>query len=93
MAAARGQQRPDPCAAASFNPQSCQAAVQNRGYCWNGQWVRSAYHYPFPYYYDAYRQYTANGGASSAMGIGSCVAHGTARAGFGATGAGHSVHS
>src|SRR5271157_2084561 len=98
--AARGQPRLDPCATASFNEQACQAAVQNHGYCWNGKWVRLKYHYPFPYYYDAYQEYMANGGAVSAATVGSCGppaavmgAHGTARAGFGATGAGHGAGS
>src|SRR5580700_7351975 len=55
--AAQAQPRLDPCAAASFNEQACQAAVQNRGYCWNGQWVKLKYHYAYPYYYDAYQAY------------------------------------
>jgi len=62
MGAAHGQQRQDPCAAASFKQQACQAAVQNRGYCWDGKWVQLTYHYPYPYYYDAYQQYTTNRG-------------------------------
>jgi hypothetical protein len=89
MGAAHGQQRQDPCAAASFKQQACQAAVQNRGYCWDGKWVQLTYHYPYPYYYDAYQQYTTNGGTVSAAIVGSCVAHGSVRAGFGATGARH----
>jgi len=99
--AAGGQRRLDPCAAASFNEQACQAAIQSRGYCWNGRWVQLKYHYPFPYYYDAYQEYMANGGVVNAAVVGSCGpptrtffgAHGAARAGFGATGAGHGAHS
>jgi len=97
--AARGQQRLDPCAAASFNEQACQAAIQNRGYCWNGRWVKLKYHYPFPYYYDAYQEYVGNGGVVSAAAVGSCgpslrhagASHGASHGGFGATGASHSA--
>jgi hypothetical protein len=42
--AARVQPRQDPCSAATFDEQACQAAVQNRGYCWNGKWVGLRYH-------------------------------------------------
>ena len=99
--AARGQQRLDPCAAASFNEQACQAAIQSRGYCWNGRWVPLKYHYPFPYYYDAYQDYAANGGVVNAAVVGSCGppapvvfgAHGAAHGGFGATGVCHGAHS
>lgn len=101
--AADAQQRPDPCAAANFNEQACQAAVQNHGYCWNDRWVRLTYHYPFPYYYDAYREFVGNGGVVNAAVIGTCShpsrigtifgSHGAARAGFGSTGACHSAHS
>jgi len=100
--AARAQTRPDPCLAASFNQQACEAAVQNRGYCWNGHWVRLKYHYPFPHYYDAYQEYIAGGGEVTPAEVDSCGpphgfwffgAHGAAaRAGFGATGACHSAH-
>jgi len=99
--AARGQPPLDPCAAANFNEQACQAAIQNRGYCWNGRWVRLKYHYPFPYYYDAYREYLANGGVVNAAIVGSCGPqphllfgfHSAAHGGFGATGACHAAHS
>jgi hypothetical protein len=99
--AARGHLRLDPCAAASFNEQACQAAIQNRGYCWNGRWVGLKCHYPFPYYYDAYQEYMANGGVVNATVLGSCGppthtvggAHGAAYGGFGATGAGHGANS
>jgi len=97
--AARGQPRLDPCATASFNEQACEAAIQNRGYCWNGRWVRLKYHYPFPYYYDAYQEYLENGGLVDAAQVGSCGppmhiafgGHGGARGGFGGHGACHSA--
>jgi hypothetical protein len=98
--AAHAQARPDPCAAASFNEAACRAAVQANGYCWNGRWVKLSYHYPYPYYYDAYLDYMSLGGAVQSASIGSCgvpriktgTAHGFSRAGFGACGAGHSAH-
>jgi hypothetical protein len=97
--AARAQSRPEPCSAATFNEQACEAAVQNRGYCWNGRWIRLKYHDAFPYYFDAYQEYVAAGGAVSPMTVGSCgpphgmfgfLHAGGARGGFGATGACHS---
>jgi hypothetical protein len=99
--AARAQPRQDPCSAATFNEQACQAAVQNRGYCWNGRWVGLKYHYPFPYYYDAYLDYVSTGGVSSPAAVVSCgpthrffsAAHGISRAGFGSSGGGcHAAH-
>ena len=100
--AARGGQRPDPCAAATFNETACQAAIQDRGYCWNGKWIRFRYHYPFPYYYDAYQEYLASGGAVTAAMVDSCGpgrrggfvsgAHAVSRAGFGSKGACHAAH-
>jgi len=101
--AARAEHRLDPCATANFNEAACAAAVQNRGYCWNGRWVRVKYHYPYPYYFDAYQEFLANGGTVSAAVLGSCSpsgeggalfgAHGASRAGFGSTGACHSGHA
>src|SRR5215471_21048248 len=70
--AAHAQARPDPCAAASFNEAACRAAVQAKGYCWNGRWVKLKYHYPYPYYYDAYIDYVAAGGLLSSPSFGSC---------------------
>ena len=98
--AAHAQSRPDPCAAATFNEQACQAAVQNRGYCWNGRWVGLRYHFPYPYYYDAYLDFIGSGGITTAAAVGACGpphhffsgAHGASRAGFGATGACASAH-
>ena len=95
---ARAQQRLDPCAAANFSEDACKAAVQNRGYCWNGRWVKLKYRSPFPYYYDAYQEFVANGGAVDPAVVGTCVAPahwflgghgGAAHGGFGATGCGH----
>jgi hypothetical protein len=90
----------DPCTTAAFNEPACQAAIQNRGYCANGRWVRMKYRQPFPYYYDAYHEFVSNGGVASAATAGSCgpargiwpFSH-AARAGFGSTGAGHTVHA
>jgi hypothetical protein len=100
MAAGR-QQRLDPCETASFNEQACAAAIQSGGYCWNGRWVRLKYHFPYPYYYDAYQEYLANGGVVNAAAVGSCGppsrvvfgSHGAAHGGFGATGACHAASS
>lgn len=103
VAAAHAQPRLDPCSAPSFNEQACQAAIQNRGYCWNGRWVTLKYHYPFPYYYDAYQELIANGGIVNPAAVGSCgprrvtaiaSSHAVGRAGFGSSGACHaSAHS
>jgi hypothetical protein len=99
--AARAQPRQDPCSAATFNEQACQAAVQNRGYCWNGRWVGLKYHYSFPCYYDAYLDYVSNGGVATPAAVVSCGpphrffsgAHGISRAGFGSSGgACHAAH-
>jgi hypothetical protein len=98
--AAQAQQRPDPCQSATFNAQACSEAVQRRGYCFNGQWVRMKYSYPYPYYYDRYQAYSVLVGASTPLSVGACGApgflpmisgHGTpavARYGFGGHGAG-----
>jgi hypothetical protein len=100
--AAHGEPRLDPCAAPSFSQQACEAAIQNRGYCWNGRWVNLKYHYPFPYYYDAYLDYIAAGGVVNPAMVGSCSSRRTAaagshliiaRAGFGSAGACHAAHS
>lgn len=71
MAAGR-QQQLDPCEAASFNEQACQAAIPSRRYCWSGRWVRLKYHFPYPYFYNAYQEYLANGGVVNAAAVGSC---------------------
>jgi hypothetical protein len=96
---AGAQQRPDPCAAANFNEQACQAAIQRSGYCWNGRWVSLKYRNPFPYYYDAYQEFTANGGVVNMAVAGVCGpparthaflgGHGASHGGFGASGSCH----
>jgi hypothetical protein len=93
--------RPDPCGTATFDQQACSAAIQNQGYCWNDRWVRLKYHYPFPYYYDAYQDFLANGGVVASAPFGTCGpsavshSHGVLvhRAGFGTAGACHAAHS
>ena len=94
MAAGR-QQLLDPCEAASFNEQACQAAIPSRGYCWNGRWVRLKTTFPTPIITKPIRSVLANGGVVNAAAVGSCVppsrvvfgSHGAAYGGFGATGA------
>jgi hypothetical protein len=91
--AARGQPRPDPCAAATFTEAACRAAVENRGYCWNGRWVKLRYSYPYPYYFDSYVAYIANGGIVDPAAVGTCGpahgwfsgAHSVSRGGFGSS--------
>jgi hypothetical protein len=98
--AAHGKGRPDPCGATTFDQQACSAAIQNLGYCWNNRWV-TKYHYAYPYYFDAYQDFLANGGVVNSANFGTCVpspvAHGhgvlIGRAGFGGTGACRSAHS
>jgi hypothetical protein len=95
--AARGQQAPDPCEAAYFNIKACKVAVQHRGYCDGATWVPATYQEKYPYYYDSYQTYLANGGVVTAVGAGNCrhphssffVSHGFSRGGFGAIGSGH----
>jgi len=99
--ASHAKGRPDPCAAASFDQQTCSAAIQNQGYCWDNRWVKLKYHYPFPYYYDSYLDFVQSGGVAGSASFGTCGpsqvvrSHGVliGRAGFGGTGACHSAHS
>jgi hypothetical protein len=98
---AHAQGRPDPCGTATFNEQACQAAIQNNGYCWNNRWVKLRYHYPFPYYFDAYLDFVSAGGVASSASVGACGparasvthSHVVTRAGFGSSGACHAAHS
>jgi hypothetical protein len=94
--------RPDPCAAATFNEEACRMAVQNRGYCRNGRWVRMKYRQPFPSYYDAYTEFIEEGGSANAMEVGACGPSGlfdirhhggyAARGGFGRSAGCHGAH-
>ena len=91
---AHAQKAQDPCSPATFSEQACQAAVQNRGYCWNGRWVKMKYRNPYPYFYDSYQGYVASGGSVNAAAVGTCGPfHGFWRSGashgFGATGSCH----
>jgi hypothetical protein len=89
---ARGQGA-DPCESANFNGQACQVAIRHNGYCSGGAWVRMAYQWPYPYYYDSYSAFVASGGLAAPSLAEQCghagffVAHGWGRGGFGATGA------
>lgn len=93
MGLARGQQRPDPCEAATFNESGCQGAIKNGFYCWQGTRIPMTYPSPYPYYYDLYQQHLSAGGAVSPAQIGSCGghrwgffgSHGASRGGFGST--------
>jgi hypothetical protein len=90
------RRRPDPCQSANFNAVACQQAIQNGGYYFNGSWVTTSYHYPFPYYYDSYRGYMSSGGSVSSAPDSSysrpagAPASGVERGGFGSTGSGSS---
>jgi hypothetical protein len=95
---AAADQRPDPCGAPTFNEQTCQAAILQRGYCLGGRWVPMRYSYPYPYYYDQYQVYTLLVGPATPFEAGTCArytggTHGSAVAGahggFGAHGCGH----
>lgn len=92
--AARGQQPLDPCGAASFNAKVCQAAVKQRRYCSQGQWVPLADPQPYPYYYGLYQDYVANGGVVTAIPAEHCggfMSH--VYGGFGAIGGGRHHHA
>src|SRR5271157_3820972 len=86
-----GRRAQDPCAPATFNEQFCQEAVSNGGYYWNGSWYPMVYSNPYPYYYDSYRSYRANGGQTDPApgNVYGRPAGGVERGGFGATGEGH----
>jgi hypothetical protein len=95
--AARGQQGPDPCDAATFNAKSCKTAVRHNRFCSGGAWVPMTYQQPYPYYYDSYQAYLAGGGVVSPLPVESCPhpfagffgGHGVTRRGFGSTGVAH----
>jgi hypothetical protein len=61
-ASARAQQSADPCVQANFNEAACRAAVKQHGYCAQGSWKVERYHDKYPYYYDLYQTYLAQGG-------------------------------
>ncbi len=95
--ATAAEKRPDPCAAGTFNDQACQAAVQNRGYCWNGRWVRMNYPQPYPYYFDVYDAFVSGGGITTPAEVDACGPPLTGwiygrRGGFGHTSRGHAAH-
>jgi hypothetical protein len=101
--------RRDPCDQAYFNDMTCQEAVQNGGYYYNGSWVRMYYPHPYPYYYDTYSHYVSRGGRVAptpaqtyakpgpgktfGSGAHATSSSGTSHGGFGATGSGHSSGS
>jgi len=87
---ARAQQTADPCDAASFNPKVCKAAIRRGGYCSQGAWVPASYQQKYPYYYDLYQSYVAQGGVVSPADV--CASSGFSHGGFGSTGAGSSAH-
>ena len=95
--AARGQQAPDPCEAATFDIKACNVAVQHKGYCAGSTCVPMAYQQSYPNYYDSYQAYLATGGVATSAETGNCRRpnsgflgmHGHSRGGFGSTGGGH----
>jgi len=97
MGMARGQLAPDPCDAGTFNTKSCKVAVQHMGYCDGSSFVPMTYSQRYPYYYDTYQSYLANGGVATAAAAGNCRhphsgffgIYPVSRGGFGATGSGH----
>jgi hypothetical protein len=94
LGAARAQQYADPCDAATFNAKVCQSVVSRGSYCSQGTPVTIHYQQPYPYYYDRYRSYTAQGGAVNPSRAEPCR-HGaaTVHGGFGATAASHGGES
>ena len=93
--AARAQQSPDPCDAASFNEKVCKSSVRRGGYCAQGAWVPLTYQQSYPYYYDLYQQFLLAGGVVNPVDGGNCphgiFSHGVfvSHGGFGSTGAAH----
>ena len=88
LAAARAQHVADPCDPAPFNATVCKAAVRGGAYCSRGAQIATSYSQPYPYYYDLYRNYTAQGGLVSASPAQLCLGH-VVHGGFGATGSHH----
>jgi len=85
-----GSERADPCDAATFDEQACQDAIAKGGYYWGGDWYPMNYSHPYPYYYDGYCGYVANGGAVVVAPAGSYSPSGAVeRGGFGAAGGVH----
>jgi hypothetical protein len=85
MGLASCARRRDPCQSQYFDEMACQEAVRSGGYYWGGSWYPMMYHYPYPYYYDAYRSHVAKGGKVFGARPGS-YAKPTVRSGFGSTG-------
>jgi hypothetical protein len=87
--------RYDPCEARYFDATACADAVRGGGYYWRGSWYPMTYHYPYPYYFDAYRTHVSRGGSVLAAPAGSYgrpgASGGTVRGGFGSTGSSHSI--
>jgi hypothetical protein len=97
VSVARGQQSLGPCDPAAFNAKVCKVAIHHKGYCAGGNWVPATYGQAYPYYYDSYQTYLADGGLVTAASAENChrpaghffsAAHGVSRGGFGGTGAG-----
>jgi hypothetical protein len=95
LGTARAQQIPDPCNEGTFNSKACQAAIRGGAYCSNGARVRTAYAHSYPYYYDRYQDYVAQGGMVNASPAQACPGRwfGVVRGGFGSTGAGQHAGS
>lgn len=96
MGLASCARRRDPCESGYFDATACADAIRNGGYFWDGGWVPMTYHYPYPYYFDAYQRHVSRGGTVVAAPSGSYArpaAGGTVRGGFGSIGAGHGAGS
>jgi hypothetical protein len=89
LTAARAQQNPDPCDAATFNKNVCKAAVRRGEYCSQGAQFATSYQQPYPYYYDLYQNYVSQGGAVAPSDAGICRGGSAVHGGFGSTGAAH----
>ena len=88
----------DPCAPQNYIAQTCEVAVQQQGYFYNGLWYAHPYYYPVSFYQHSYVGYVANGGRvsvvpSSAFSGAAAIGTGTVRGGFGSSGAAHASAS
>src|SRR5579863_10014187 len=70
--AARGQQSLGPCETTAFNAKVCKIAIHHKGYCSGGNWVPMTYAQAYPYYYDSYQTYMADGGQVTAAAVENC---------------------
>ncbi|HEV8409011.1 MAG TPA: hypothetical protein VGQ30_00795 [Gemmatimonadaceae bacterium] len=82
----------DPCVPSSYDATSCQNAIAQRGYYYDGIFYPHFYSNPYVFYQNGYTGYIASGGRSAAIEPGHfspSFNSGTVRGGFGGSAAAH----